>query len=83
MGIEANLKGFNLEVLEITLVMFVVAVIGKVVGCGGAARFLKMSKSESLQIGVGMVSRGEVAIITANIRASKNISLPKKYFYLL
>ena len=72
-GIEANLKGFNLEVLEITLVMFVVAVIGKVVGCGGAARLLKMSKSESLQIGVGMVSRGEVAIITANIGLQKHI----------
>lgn len=72
-GIEANLKGFNLQVMEITLVMFVVAVIGKIVGCGGAAKFLKMTKSESLQIGVGMVSRGEVAIITANIGLQKHI----------
>lgn len=72
-GIEANLKGVNVEVLVITLVMFVVAVIGKIIGCGGAARVLKMSKSESLQIGVGMISRGEVAIITANIGLQKNI----------
>ncbi|OBR95689.1 Na(+)/H(+)-K(+) antiporter GerN [Clostridium ragsdalei P11] len=72
-GIEANLKGLNLEVLIITLVMFVIAVVGKIIGCGGAARALKMSKSESLQIGVGMISRGEVAIITANIGLQKNI----------
>lgn len=72
-GLEANLKGLNLEALIITLVMFVVAVVGKIIGCGGAARALKMSKSESLQIGVGMISRGEVAIITANIGLQKNI----------
>ena len=72
-GIEANLKGLNAEVLLITLVMFIVAVIGKIVGCGVAARFLKMSRSEALQIGVGMVSRGEVAIITANIGLQKHI----------
>lgn len=66
-GIEANLSGLNLEVLLITIVMFVIAVLGKVLGCGGVARLLKMTRSESLQIGAGMISRGEVAIITANI----------------
>lgn len=72
-GIEANLKGLNLEVVLITIVMFVVALVGKVLGCGGAARLLKMSKGESLQIGTGMISRGEVAIITANIGLQKGI----------
>ena len=66
-GLETNLNGLNLEVILITIVMFTVAVIGKIAGCGIAARMLKMSRSESLQIGVGMISRGEVAIITANI----------------
>ncbi|MDD7794316.1 cation:proton antiporter [Clostridium sp. 'White wine YQ'] len=72
-GIETSLKGLNTEVILITIVMFVIAVIGKVVGCGFAARFLKMSKSESIQIGAGMISRGEVAIITANIGLQKGI----------
>ncbi len=72
-GIEANLKGLNTEVFFITLVMFTIAVVGKVIGCGGAARLLKMSKSESIQIGAGMISRGEVAIITANIGLQKGI----------
>lgn len=72
-GIEANLKGLTLEVVLITLVMFVIAVIGKVIGCGAAARLMRMSKSESVQIGAGMISRGEVAIITANIGLQKGI----------
>lgn len=72
-GIEANLNGINSEVIFITLVMFIIAVVGKVVGCAGAARLLKMSKSEAVQIGTGMISRGEVAIITANIGLQKGI----------
>lgn len=72
-GIEANLKGLNPTIILITLIMFSIAVIGKVIGCGVAARVLKMSKSEALQIGVGMISRGEVAIITANIGLQKGL----------
>lgn len=66
-GIEANLDGFSIKTLMTALCMFAVAVIGKIVGCGAAARLFRMNRSESLQVGVGMVSRGEVAIITANI----------------
>lgn len=72
-GIEANIQGFNTEMLLIALAMFVVAVIGKVVGCGFAARLFKMSRSESIQVGTGMISRGEVAIITANIGLQDHI----------
>ncbi len=72
-GIAADIKGLDAEVILITLVMFAIAVIGKLFGCGGAARLFKISKRESLQIGVGMISRGEVAIITANIGMQNHI----------
>lgn len=72
-GIAADIKGLSPEVILITLVMFAIAVIGKLFGCAGAARLFKMSKIESLQIGVGMISRGEVAIITANIGMQNHI----------
>jgi len=72
-GLETTLNGFSSKVLAITVVMFAIAVLGKVIGCGVAARFFKMSRSESLQIGVGMISRGEVAIITANIGLQNHI----------
>lgn len=72
-GLEASLNGFNSRVILISAVMFAIAVIGKVAGCGVAARLFHMSRSESLQIGVGMISRGEVAIITANIGLQNQI----------
>lgn len=72
-GLEANLNGLNSKVLLITIVMFLVAVLGKVFGCGISALMLKMNKSEALQIGVGMISRGEVAIITSNICLQKKL----------
>lgn len=72
-GLEAVVDGFSTRIVGITLVMFVIAVLGKIIGCAGAARLFKMSRSESLQIGVGMISRGEVAIITANIGLQNHI----------
>lgn len=72
-GLELNLSGLNLKALFITIAMFIIAVAGKIVGCGGAARMLGFSGRQSLQIGSGMVSRGEVALITANIGLQRNI----------
>ena len=46
--------------------MTVVAILTKVVGCGLGAKLCKFSWGESLQIGVGMISRGEVALIVAD-----------------
>ncbi|SHO42889.1 cation:proton antiporter [Anaerocolumna xylanovorans] len=72
-GLSVTLDGITAKVLLIAIVMFLVAVTGKVIGCGCAARFFKMKHSESLQIGIGMISRGEVAIITANIGVQNGI----------
>lgn len=72
-GIEADIVGVNSELILMTLVMFLVALIGKIAGCFGAARLLRIDRREALQIGVGMISRGEVALITANIGLQKGI----------
>ncbi len=66
-GLTATREGLNLNVILIAVVMTVVAVVGKIVGCGFGAKLFKYKNSEAAQIGVGMVSRGEVAIITADI----------------
>jgi len=42
-----------------------VAVLGKVIGCGVPARLCGFSPRQSLRIGVGMISRGEVGLIVA------------------
>jgi Kef-type K+ transport system membrane component KefB len=66
-GIEANFR-VMLQVPPLLLVGFVViAVVTKVIGCGGGALSCRFRPLEALKVGVGMISRGEVALITATI----------------
>jgi len=44
-----------------------VAVVSKVIGCGGGARLVGFNNNESLRLGVCMISRGEVGLIIASI----------------
>ncbi len=53
-------------VIVFSVLLAIVAVLTKIVGCGFGAKLCKFSNSESLQIGVGMISRGEVALIVAS-----------------
>ena len=45
--------------------------MSKIIGCGLGAKICRYKNGECIQIGVGMISRGEVALIVA----SKGISL--------
>ena len=56
-----------------------IAVITKVIGCGLGAKICKFSNKDSLRIGVGMVSRGEVALIVASKGAAVGL-MNEKYF---
>jgi len=42
-----------------------VAILGKIAGCGALSRLAGFSAKESLRVGVGMISRGEVGLIVA------------------
>ncbi len=65
-GLKVVLTSINLEVLIFTFLLLIVAFGSKIVGCFIAARLNKFNKKESLQIGIGMMARGEVALIIAN-----------------
>jgi len=66
-GLGVDLHTVDLSILWIMLGITLIAILGKVVGSGGGARLSKFSLKESLQIGIGMVSRGEVGLIIAKI----------------
>ena len=51
--------------IEILSYMLITPVISKIAGCGFGALLCKYTKRESVQIGAGMVCRGEVALIVA------------------
>jgi Kef-type K+ transport system membrane component KefB len=44
-----------------------VAIVSKIVGCGIGARLGGVPPREALQIGIGMISRGEVGLIVASV----------------
>lgn len=65
-GIKTSFGSMSGTILLFTVILTIVAILTKVVGCGVGARMCKYSTRESYQIGVGMISRGEVALIVAN-----------------
>lgn len=54
-------------------IIFLIAVIGKLVGCGIAAMATGMDWVRSMRIGCGMISRGEVGLIVTAMGASSGI----------
>lgn len=65
-GLKADIAGINSNVLMFALVLTIVAIVTKLIGCGIAAKACGFNNRDSVRIGAGMVSRGEVALIIAN-----------------
>ena len=65
-GIQVTLGEMNGKLILLTIVLLIVAILTKVVGCLIGAKICRYTTREALQIGTGMVSRGEVALIVAN-----------------
>ena len=65
-GLAMTLKGLNGKLVLFMVLLMIVALISKVIGCGLGAKIMRYTNKESLQIGVGMISRGEVALIVAS-----------------
>ena len=66
-GLETNLRSFPLSALPLALLLLAAALVSKVGGCGLGARLGGFSSRESLQLGVCMISRGEVGLIIASL----------------
>jgi Kef-type K+ transport system membrane component KefB len=68
-GFEANARPFFSEPSKLLFLssILLVAVLGKVFGCGLAVRARGFNFVESLRVGVGMISRGEVGLIVAGV----------------
>ncbi len=63
-GLEANARELGPRA-AFTIVLVAVAIIAKMVGSGVCARLFGFSTPESVRVGIGMISRGEVGLIVA------------------
>ena len=78
-GLQVVLSAMNLHILLFAVVLTIVAILTKILGCGLGARLCRYSSKESLQIGVGMISRGEVALIVATKGAALGLINPELF----
>ena len=78
-GLKTDLSGMNMNLLWFSIAFVIIGCLSKIIGCGGIAKVLGYSWKESLQIGEGMMVRGEVALIVATKGLSAGL-VDSKYF---
>ena len=78
-GLNVKLPDLNGKIVIITIALIIVAVFTKIIGCGLGAKLCGYNNMESIQIGSGMVTRGEVTLIIA----SKGLALGLMSSYFL
>lgn len=78
-GLKTNLDNVNGDILLFSVFFVLVALTAKIIGCGIVARLCRFSFPDSLKIGVGMMTRGEVALIVSQKGLSVGLLTPE-YF---
>ena len=64
-GLKVTFSNMSATVVVLTVLLLVVAILSKMIGCGLCAKICKYTNLQSVKIGIGMISRGEVALIVA------------------
>lgn len=75
-GLKTSIDNLNSEILLFSVVFVLVALLCKIIGCGLMAKVCRFSGAESLKIGVGMMTRGEVALIVSQKGLSVGLMTP-------
>ncbi len=78
-GLKTDLSGMNMSLLWFSIAFVIVGCISKIVGCGGISKIMGYTWRESTQIGIGMMVRGEVALIVATKGLSNGL-IENQYF---
>lgn len=64
-GLKTDIGDLNVSILVFAAAFIIVALLTKIIGCGLMSKVCGFSWADSLKIGVGMMTRGEVALIVA------------------
>ncbi|MBP6821253.1 MAG: cation:proton antiporter [Acidobacteria bacterium] len=74
-GLEANGRALfgDASKLVLTATVLIVAILGKVIGCFFPSLMCGFNRQESLRVGVGMISRGEVGLIVAGVGLASGV----------
>ena len=72
-GLSVNARTIKPDMLVFALVITLVAIVGKWLGAGIGAKLGGLNTRESVQLGAGMVSRGEVGLIVASVGITQGL----------
>ena len=64
-GLKTTLSGMNEKFVLFAICFVIVGLVAKIIGCGLMSKGCGFTWGDSLKIGVGMMTRGEVALIVA------------------
>lgn len=78
-GLKTEFSGFTGALFLFSIGFVIVALITKIIGCGLVAKIFKYNNRDAMKIGIGMMTRGEVALIVAQKGLDVNLLEPK-YF---
>ena len=65
-GLKTDFSGVDTSMILFSVGFVLVALLSKIIGCGLVSKFFGYKWSDCLKIGVGMMTRGEVALIITN-----------------
>ena len=75
-GLKTDVSHISPDIILFSVCFVIVGLIAKIIGCGVTARLSRYSFGDSLKVGVGMMTRGEVALIVAQKGLSAKIIKP-------
>lgn len=75
-GLKTNIDNMTGEILIFGLCFVLVGLIAKIIGCGLVSRLCGFKGLDCVKIGVGMMTRGEVALIVAQKGLSVGLLTP-------
>lgn len=78
-GLKTAIDISSTSLLIFTIAFVVVGLLGKVIGCGLVAKLCHFKGLDCVKVGVGMMTRGEVALIVAQKGLSVGL-IESKYF---
>lgn len=78
-GIKTQFEGVDSGIILFSVCFVLVGLLTKVIGCGLTAKAFKLNWSDSLKVGIGMMTRGEVALIVAQKGLAVGL-LDERYF---
>lgn len=83
LGVLADLSEINSTTIIFSLVITIVAMLSKLIGCGGMAKLWGCSNKKSVIIGIGMSPRGEVAMVISLFALNQKIISQDIYVSLI